>query len=58
VALPAALRVSGLNVPNAECSPGVRHASGRFKVIFWALVATLALWVPTYLWWANRQRQT
>jgi hypothetical protein len=53
-ALPAAVRVGGLT-PNAVCSETARFDSGRFKLIFWSLVATLALWVPTYLWWANRQ---
>ena len=54
VALPAAVRVENAS-PNADCRGVVAGDSGHFKLIFWALVATLALWVPTYLWWANRQ---
>jgi hypothetical protein len=56
-ALPAAVRVSGI-APNADCSDLATGDSGRFKLIFWLLVATLVLWVPTYLRWANRQQQT
>jgi hypothetical protein len=56
-ALPAAVRVSGI-APNADCSDLAMGDSGRFKLIFWLLVATLVLWVPTYLRWANRQQQT
>jgi hypothetical protein len=57
IALPSAVRVR-LATPNADCpadasTPG---DSGRFTLIFWSLIATLVLWVPTYLWWANRQR--
>ena len=56
IALPSAVRVR-LASPNEECTadastPGER---GRFILIFWSLVATLVLWVPLYLWWANRQ---
>jgi hypothetical protein len=53
-ALPAAVRIRGVT-PNAECEHGTDGESGKFKLIFWALVTTLVLWVPTYMWWANRQ---
>ncbi len=58
VALPSAVRVQ-LTTPNVECRRGTAATgeSGRFTLIFWSLVATLALWVPLYLWWANRQRE-
>ena len=54
VALPAAVRIENV-APNVDCRGVVAGDSGQFKLIFWALIATLALWVPTYLWWANRQ---
>jgi hypothetical protein len=56
-ALPSAVRVHGLS-PNVECEALPDAESGRFKLIFWSLVATLALWVPAYLWWANRQQRS
>jgi hypothetical protein len=55
-ALPAALRIQGIQ-PNDDCSDLVEGSSGRFILIFWLLVATLVLWVPTYMRWANRQQQ-
>jgi hypothetical protein len=55
-AFPAAVRIAGVQ-PNADCSDLVEGSSGRFKLIFWLLVATLMLWVPTYMRWANRQQQ-
>ena len=56
IALPSAVRVRQA-APNEDClaeasAPG---ESGRFILIFWSLIATLVLWVPLYLWWANRQ---
>jgi hypothetical protein len=47
-----------LATPNADCAADASTPgdSGRFTLIFWSLIATLVLWVPTYLWWANRQR--
>ncbi|MGH7712066.1 MAG: hypothetical protein ACREOG_12320 [Gemmatimonadaceae bacterium] len=54
-ALPSAIGVRGIG-PNADCGGESAGTSGNFRLIFWALVTTLALWVPTYLWWANRQR--
>lgn len=56
VALPSAVRLAGAGVPNEKCWLEPKN-SGGLAGIFWALVATLALWVPLYLWWANRQRQ-
>jgi len=53
-ALPSAVRIRGAT-PNALCGDAAPAPSGRFKLIFWALVTTLALWVPAYLWWANRR---
>jgi hypothetical protein len=55
-ALPSVVRIAGIT-PNADCSDVAEGSSGRFKLIFWLLVATLALWVPTYMRWANRQQQ-
>jgi hypothetical protein len=54
-ALPSAVRLAGAGVPNEKCwlEPG---NGGGLARVFWALVATLALWVPLYMWWANRQR--
>jgi len=54
-ALPSAVRLAGAGVPNEKCWLEPKN-SGGLAGIFWALVATLALWVPTYLWWANRRR--
>ena len=55
-ALPSAVRLAGAGVPNEKCWLEPKNSGGLAR-IFWALVATLALWVPTYLWWANRQRR-
>ena len=55
-ALPSAVRLAGAGVPNEKCWLEPKNSGGLAR-IFWALVATLALWVPLYLWWANRQRQ-
>lgn len=55
-ALPAAVRITGIQ-PNGDCGDLAQGSSGRFKLIFWLLVATLGLWVPTYMRWANRQQQ-
>jgi hypothetical protein len=57
IALPSAVRVR-LATPNGGCSADASTPgeSGRFILIFWSLIATLVLWVPLYLWWANRQR--
>ena len=52
-ALPSAVRVE-MDLPNAQCAADVTGDRG-FTVVFWSLVATLVLWVPLYLWWANRQ---
>lgn len=54
-ALPSAVRLAGAGVPNEKCWLEPRDSGGLARV-FWALVATLALWVPLYLWWATRQR--
>ena len=54
-ALPSAVRLAGAGVPNEKCWLQPKDSGGLAR-IFWALVATLALWVPLYLWWANRQR--
>ena len=54
-ALPATVRIRR-DAPNVNCDVQVSGASGNFKLIFWALVTTLVLWVPTYLWWANREQ--
>ncbi|MGH7693838.1 MAG: hypothetical protein ACRENH_02605 [Gemmatimonadaceae bacterium] len=54
-ALPSAVRLAEAGVPNEKCWLEPKN-SGGLAGIFWALVATLALWVPTYLWWANRRR--
>ncbi len=55
-ALPSAVRLAGAGAPNEKCWLEPKNSGGLAR-IFWALVATLALWVPTYLWWANRQRR-
>lgn len=55
-ALPAGVRVAGI-VPNASCVVAAAGSSGRFKLIFWLLVATFIVWVPAYMRWANRQQQ-
>lgn len=57
VALPSAVRITGARAPNEKCRTGGAIGDGGLARIFWALVATLALWVSLYLWWANRQRQ-
>ena len=54
-ALPSAVRLAGAGAPNEKCWLEPKN-SGGLAPIFWALVATLALWVPLYMWWANRQR--
>lgn len=54
-AMPSAVRLAGAGVPNEKCWLEPKN-SGGLASIFWALVATLALWVPLYMWWANRQR--
>lgn len=55
IALPSAVRVR-LAKPNGNCAAdAVPRDSGRFILIFWSWIATLVLWVPLYLWWANRQ---
>jgi hypothetical protein len=54
-ALPSAVRLAGAGVPNEKCWLEPKNSGGLAR-IFWALVATLALWVPLYMWWANRQR--
>jgi hypothetical protein len=55
-ALPSAVRLSAAGVPNEKCWLEPKNSGGLARV-FWALVATLALWVPLYMWWANRQRR-
>lgn len=57
VALPSAVRLAGAGAPNEKCWLEPKN-SGGLAPIFWALVATLALWVPLYLWWATRQRHS
>ena len=54
-AMPSAVRLAGAGVHNEKCWLEPRNSGGLAR-IFWALVATLALWVPLYMWWANRQR--
>jgi hypothetical protein len=54
-ALPSAVRLAGAGMPNEKCWLEPKNSGGLTR-IFWALVATLALWVPLYMWWANRQR--
>jgi len=54
-ALPSAARFAGPGMPNEKCWLEPKNSGGLAR-IFWALVATLALWVPLYMWWANRQR--
>lgn len=54
-ALPSAVRLADAGVPNDKCWLEPKNSGGLAR-IFWALVATLALWVPLYMWWANRQR--
>lgn len=56
-ALPSAVRLAGAGPPNEKCWLEPKNSGGLAR-IFWALVATLALWVPLYLWWATRQRQS
>ncbi len=55
-ALPSVVRLAEAGVPNEKCWLEPKNSGGLSR-IFWALVVTLALWVPLYMWWANRQRQ-
>lgn len=57
IAVPSAVRVH-LASPNGDCpaDTSAKGESGRFMLIFWSLITTLVIWVPLYLWWANRLR--
>jgi len=59
LALPSVVRVDrGAASPDVACDAraGTKGNSGTFELIFFSFLATVALWVPLYLWWVSRQR--
>jgi hypothetical protein len=59
LAMPSVVRVDRGSASAAvpcDLPGGPARDSGAFEFIFFSFLATVALWVPLYLWWVSRQR--
>jgi hypothetical protein len=58
-AMPSVVRIALNDSVVASCAGEEAPASaGPFLPIFFSFVAVLVLWVPLYLWWARRSRDS
>jgi hypothetical protein len=61
LAMPSVVRLDRGPRPSAgSCAEPAAPAgdSGRFEFIFFCFLATIALWVPLYMWWVSRQQDS
>ena len=56
LALPSVIRVRVPAAAPVACDAATAGTSGGLEWRFWIFVATMAIWVPVYLWWFGRRR--
>jgi len=56
LALPSLIRVRVPRAASVACDAATAGTSGGLEWRFWIFVATMAIWVPVYLWWFGRRR--